>query len=353
MSISKAKFGVNKDGAEVTEYTMENANGMKVSFLDLGGVITKIIVPDREGNFDDVVLGYDDVSRYEVNKPGFGAPIGRYANRISNGKVVISGKEYQMDQNDGTNCLHGGFLRYNYLMYDAECECNEGSDTISFSRLSPDGEQGLPGNATITITYTLNDENELMISYYAVSDADTIMNLTNHSYFNLGDGGHKCKDVLEQEVWIDADAYTPVDEILIPTGEIRPVDGTALDFRKAKKLKIGLGEAAADESTVLGYDHNFVLKNTEPGNVRRCAYMKASNGRVMEVFTDQPGVQLYTARELDEAGGKDGMYYGSFGAACFETQNFPNAINTQGFPDSILKAGEEYETMTVYRFSVE
>ena len=353
MSIVKSDFGVNKEGKKVTKYTLKNNNGMEVSFLDLGGVITNIVVPDKNGVFEDVVLGYDDVSSYEINGPSFGAPVGRYANRISNAGFKLNGKEYKLEKNEGDNCLHCGSVRFNQFMYEAECEEGESDDSISFTRVSPDGEQGFPGNLTLTITYTLNDNDELMIEYFGVCDEDTIINLTNHSYFNIGPGGHKCHDVFNQEVKIESTQFTPVNYKLIPTGEIKNVAGTGLDFTDFKKIKDGIGTADKDYKTVTGYDHNFVLSKNEDGDIRKAAEIRdTESGRVMEVFTDQPGMQLYTAETLEDNGGKEGVHYGNYAAACFETQNFPNAVNTPGFPDAVLKAGEEFESITVYKFSV-
>lgn len=351
MSIIKSEFGVNKDGNQVTKYTLKNNNGMEVSFIDLGAVITNIIVPDRDGVFDDIALGYDEVAQYEINMPSFGAPIGRYSNRISNARFVLNGKEYKLDQNDETNCLHSGFLRYSCCMYDVEYEEGLGEDKISFTRFSPDGEQGFPGNLTFTITYTLTDEDELIIRYYAVCDTDTIINVTNHSYFNLGKGGHKCPNVLEQEVQIEADYYTPVNDILVPTGEIKELAGTALDFREFKKLKDGIGKKDAEGNIVTEYDYNFVLRENDKGEIRKAAQFRdMSTGRLMEVYTCLPGLQIYTAGNLEEEGCKDGMNYKNFCGACFESQNFPNAINTEGFPNAILRAGEEFESTTIFRF---
>lgn len=351
MSIIKKKYGIGKNGTDVTEYTLKNKNGMEVSFIDLGATITNITVPDRDGVFEDVVLGFEDVASYEENSTFFGAFVGRFANRISNAKFVLNGTEYKLDQNDHTNCLHGGYSRYDYYMYDAECTESMDEDSISFKRCSPDGEQGFPGSLSLSVTYTLNDNDELIISYYAVCDKDTVINFTNHSFFNLGKGGHKCPDVLEQEVQIDADYYTPVDDILIPTGEIKELAGTALDFTKFKKLKDGIGMKDAEGNTITGYDHNFVLNGNGREGVRKAAQFRAlDSGRIMEVFTDQPGMQLYTAETLDKDGGKDGMHYGNFGGACFETQNFPDAVNIENFPNAVLKAGEEFESVTVYRF---
>lgn len=352
MSIQKEQFGVTQNQEKVTKYTMKNSSGMEVSVLDLGAVITNIIVPDKNGVMEDVVLGYDTVAQYEHNGPSFGALVGRFANRIANGAFTLNGKEYKLDQNDNTNCLHGGNFRYGECMYDVECSEEATADSISFTRVSKDMEQGAPGNLTYTVTYTLNEENELMIHYFAVSDEDTILNLTNHSYFNIGAKGHQCGDIRNQDLRIMAEAYTPVDEILIPIGELRPVEGTALDFRQAHKIGERLGTPTPDEKVVDSYDHNFVLnvKEDEISKVAICS--DETSGRVLEVFTDLPGIQIYTSGMLDEPNGKGGVKYGKYSGICFETQYFPNAVNEPGFPGGVIKAGEEFESDTIYRFSV-
>ena len=302
MGIEKENYGVTKEGKQVTKYTLTNGQGASVSFLDYGAVIQSIIVPDKDGKLEDVVLGYDTLSGYESNVPSFGSPVGRCANRISNACFVLNGKEYPLDNNDATNCLHGGFLRYNYLMYDAECATSQDDASVSFSRVSPDGEQGFPGNLTLTITYTWNDANELMIEYNAVSDADTILNITNHSYFNIGCGGQAAGDVLGAQVQIASAKYTPINEKRLPTGEICDVAGTAMDFREFHDIGSRIGEDDANAQTVSGYDHNYIL----PGNPGEICYAAAvrdpESRRIVEVFTDMPGVQLYTAKELVEQG---------------------------------------------------
>lgn len=351
MSVVKNKFGVTKDGKDVTKYTLKNENGMEVSFIDLGAIITNIIVPDRDDVFEDVVLGFDDVASYEANSSYFGAPIGRFANRISNAKFMLNEEEYKLDQNDKTNCLHSGYTRYDHHMYRANYIENEIMDFITFSRCSPDGEQGFPGNLNLAVTYILNNYNELVISYFAICDKDTVINLTNHSYFNLGRGGHKCHDVLEHEVQIEADYYTPVNDILIPTGEIRKVKGTGLDFTEFMPLNTGIGMKDADGNVLTGYDHNFVLRKNTKSYPRIVANLKSrDSGRVMSVSTDQLGMQLYTAETLDVSGGKDGMHYGNFGGVCFETQNFPDAVNIDWFPSAVLKADKSFNSTTIYRF---
>ena len=352
MGIEKENYGVTKEGKQVTKYTLTNGQGASVSFLDYGAVIQSIIVPDKDGKLEDVVLGYDTLSGYESNVPSFGSPVGRCANRISNACFVLNGKEYPLDDNAGTNCLHGGFLRYNYLMYDAECATSQDDASVSFSRVSPDGEQGFPGNLTLTITYTWNDANELMIEYNAVSDADTILNITNHSYFNIGCGGQAAGDVLGAQVQIASAKYTPINEKRLPTGEICYVAGTAMDFREFHDIGSRIGEDDANAQTVSGYDHNYIL----PGNPGEICYAAAvrdpESRRIVEVFTDMPGVQLYTAKELVEQDGKGGITYGNFGGLCFETQQYPNGINEPKFPSPILKAGETFESTTVFRFGI-
>lgn len=350
--MNKEIFGKTKDGREVTRYILENANGMRVGFLDLGAVITNIWVKDRDGNVDDVVHGYDTVQGYEVNVPSFGAPVGRCANRISDGHFFINGTEYKLDQNDVTNCLHSGYLRYNHLMYEAEYEKGDGEEVLTFSRVSPDGEQHFPGNFTYSITYRLNDADELIIEYDGVSDADTVVNMTNHSYFNLGPGGHKGKSILSHEVKIFAEKYTPLTELLYPSGEIASVEGTKLDLRQFQQIG---KEVVSDKNApdyFKGYDHNFILDHPTGEVVEAAIYRVPENGRMMTVLTDQPGIQMYTAPELSGEQGKDGVVYGPSSAVCFESQNYPNAVNTPGFPSAILKAGEPYRHVTVFRFGV-
>lgn len=350
--IRQEEFGKTKDGKVVTKYTLTNKKGMKVSFLDYGAVICEIIVPDRNGEFKDVALGCSTVNGYETNLSSFGAFVGRCANRISNGTFTINGKEYQLMKNDHGNNLHGGEPFYNKLMYEAECLEGEDEVGVEFSRLSPDGEQGFPGNLDITVTYTLTDDNEILIEYLAVSDQDTVVNFTNHSYFNLA--GHNAGTIFDHEVMICADAFTPTDEFLIPTGEIRSVEGTPLDFRKRKRVGDDIEADYEPIRYAKGYDHNFVL-HQQDGEVEKVAEVyEPSSGRKMEVFTNFPGIQLYTSNGLEEdVDCKDGATYGHFNGLCLETQFFPNACNTEGFQSTVLKAGEEYDYQTVYKFSCE
>lgn len=353
MSIQTKILGTTKEGNEVLQYIMTNHEGNQVVLLNLGAVIQKIIVDDKDGNKEDVVLGYDTVEGYEKNVPSFGSPVGRCANRISEARFTLGGVEYQLEQNDDTNCLHGGYLRYNHLMYEVETNEAEDFDSISFSRVSPDGEQGFPGNLTLTITYTWNDANDLIVEYNAISDQDTIFNMTNHSYFNIGPGGHKCKNVLDQEVQIFSDQFNPIGAKRLPTGETKSVKGTCMDFTEFHKIGERIGEDTPDYVTISGYDHNYIV-GTTPGEAKKIAALYCpENGRIMEVFTDMPGMQLYSAKELVETGGKEGTDYTHFGGVCFESQNYPNGINEPKFPAPILKAGEEFESVTVFHFGIE
>lgn len=350
MSIKKQPFGKTKEGVETTLYSLKNKNGMTVDLTNYGANIVNILVPDRNGNFDDVVLGYDNVTGYEGNAPGFGSFIGRHANRIGGASFELNGKKYELEKNDGENNLHGGFKGYNKFIYDVETFEDEDSSSIEFSRLSPDMEQGFPGNLDISVTYTLTDDNELVIEYLAVSDKDTIVNLTNHSYFNLS--GHKSGSVMDQKVMINADKFTPTDDALIPTGEIRDVTGTPMDFRKLKPIGQDINANYEPLKQAGGYDHNYVL-NISGNDVEKVAELvDDKSGRVMEVYTNMPGMQLYTGNFLNNEPGKDGAVYQKGSGVCFETQYFPDSSNKPEFPSCVLKAGNEYDFVTVFKFAV-
>lgn len=349
MAYKKELWGNMPDGREVYLYTLVNRNGVSASFTNLGAVWVNMNVPDRDGNVVDVVLGFDSADEYLINPPHFGAPIGRNANRIAGAKFAINGKEYKLEPNNGPNNLHSGPDLYQSRLWDSEAEENDLGTSVSFSLFSPDGDQGFPGNANITITYTLTPDNSLDISYHMICDADTVANFTNHSYFNLD--GHDGKDTLKQRVWIDADTYTRADEGSIPTGEFTPVKGTPMDFTVMKPIEQDIHEDY--EALVFGggYDHNWVLNHPQ-GEVSLCAASESDKtGIRMEVYTDLPGIQFYTANFLKNMTGKGRAVYEKRCCYCFETQYYPDSVNKPEFQSPVLKAGEEYKTTTIYKFS--
>lgn len=350
--IKQELYGKTKDGEEVTLYRLKNKNGMEADFIDFGANLVNLYVPDKNGKITDVVLGYDNLEGYLVNPPSMGSFVGRNANRIAGAQVILNNKTYELEKNNGENNLHSSSVGYNKHMYETEIFEEEDSISIEFSRLSPDMEQGFPGNLDLTVTYTLTDENELVIEYLAVSDKDTVVNFTNHSYFNLA--GHNSGLVLDHKVYINADRFTITNDDMIPTGELVDVTGTPMDFRTLKSIGQDFN---ADYKPLIqgnGYDHNYVL-NTAGEDVGKVAELfEEKSGRLMEVFTDLPGLQFYTSNFLETYPGlknKDGATYTKRSGVCFETQLFPNACNNSNFRSSVLKAGQEYDFVTVYKFS--
>lgn len=351
MSYKKELWGNMPDGSEVYLYTLENGNGVSASFTDLGAVWVTMKVPDKTGKKTDVVLGFDSAAEYLENPPHFGAPIGRNANRIANARFTINGKEYILEANNGVNNLHSGPDLYHSRLWEAMVEESDFGTSIHFSLSSPDGDQGFPGNASITVTYTLTPDDSLMLTYHMICDQDTVANFTNHSYFNLD--GHDGGYAMNQRVWIDADTYTRADQGSIPTGEFTPVKGTPMDFTVMKTIERDINEDYEALVFGNGYDHNWVLNHPE-GEVSLCAAAESDKtGIRMEVYTDLPGMQFYTANFLtDGLKGKGNAVYDKRCCYCFETQYYPNAVNIPEFPSPVLKAGEEYHTVTVYKFSV-
>lgn len=350
MAYKKELWGNMPDGREVYLYTLVNRNGVSASFTNLGAVWVNMNVPDRDGAVVDVVLGFDSAEKYLLNPPHFGAPIGRNANRIAGAKFSINGKEYKLEPNNGPNNLHSGPDLYQSRLWDSEAEENDLGTSVSFSLFSPDGDQGFPGNANITITYTLTPDNSLDISYHMICDADTVANFTNHSYFNLD--GLNGADAMKQRVWIDADTYTRADEGSIPTGEFTPVKGTPMDFTVMKPIEQDINENYEALIFGGGYDHNWVLNHPQ-GEVSLCAASESDKtGIRMEVYTDLPGIQFYTANFLKNGmTGKGGAVYKKRCCYCFETQYYPDSVNKPEFQSPVLKAGEEYKTTTIYKFS--
>ena len=330
---------------KATLYTFENKNGMVMEVTDFGATLYALIVPDKDGNPIDVVLGYDSPQGYMgPSGTGFGATIGRNGNRIGKATFTLNGKTYQLDKNNNGNNLHSGLDYYHYRMWNVK-ETTDNSITLSLH--SPDGDQGYPGALEVDVTYTLTDNNELKIEYYGVPDADTIVNMTNHSYFNLN--GHASGDILEQELWVDADAFTATDVQLIPTGEICPVEGTPMDFRVKKPVGRDIDQDY--EALVFGggYDHNWCLNNK--GTFAKVIEFSSDlSGITMEVYTDLPGVQIYSGNFLDEEVGKQDIVYRHRQGICFETQGYPDAIHHENFPSAVCKKGEVYQTTTIYKF---
>ncbi len=338
--IEKEVFGM-ADGYKVFLFTLKNSKGMTVKLTNYSGAIVSIMVPDKGGNYDDVVLGYDDLDGYIKGTSTQGALVGRYANRIANGKFTLNGKEIELRCNEGTNCLHGGIIGFNKRVWTVDAQSD---DSVTFGYFSPDQEENFPGNLKVTCKYTLTEDNELKLEYNGKSDADTILNMTNHSYFNIG--GIHSGSVLSQIVQINAETYTPVDSVLIPTGEMAPVENTVFDFRKPKAICADL-----DKSDLIGYDHNFNLG--EPHVMREAAIVyDPVTGREMTVSTDKPAIQFYTAIGLQGEIGKDGTMMKIQTALCLESQYAPDSPNQPNFPSCVLKAGEEYNFTTIYKFGV-
>ena len=352
MAINVERLGETPEGKQVDLYTLTNENGVSASFTNLGGTWVSMMVPDKTGQMADVLLGYDTAENLMKNPPHFGAIIGRNANRIANAEFTLNGRRYLLAANNGPNNLHSGPNLYHTRIWEVELEESGSGSRISFSLFSPNMDQGYPGNAHITVSYTLMPDNGVDIFYHMVCDEDTVANFTNHAYFNLR--GQNSGSILDHQVWIDADYFTPADKTSIPLGELVSVKGTPMDFTEMKPVGRDI-DADYDQLRMAGgYDHNWVL-NHKPGELSLCAKAwDPQSGRLMEVYTDLPGMQFYTANSLKpEPAGKGGALYGPRHGYCFETQYYPDAINKPQFPSPVLKAGEEYATHTVYKFTWE
>lgn len=350
ISIEKSSFGKTKDGTEVDQYTLKNEVGMTVVLSTRGATITQIHVPDKDGKFADVTLGWDDVAGYESeDNQYFGNTTGRVCNRIAKGKFTLDGKEYTLAINNEPNHLHGGVEKsLDKVVWKARVVKDDRGSGVVFSYTSPDGEEGYPGNLRITVKFTLTESNVIRMVYSAKTDKATPVNLTNHAYFNLGGAGSKT--ILNHQLQLFADKYTPTDDTLIPTGKIEPVEGTVLDFTKMKKIGARIKEL--DDTAALGYDHNFVLAN-QTGKVKLAAILRdPESGRVLRVSTDQPGIQFYSGNFLKGQKGKGGKEYAHRSGLCLEAQHYPNSVNIAGFPSTILKPGETYKQITIYGFDV-
>lgn len=349
MSVKKEMFGKTKEGIAVDLYTITNKNGVEAKFTNYGAILVSLLVPDCNGLMDDVVLGYDELEKYFTNSPNFGATIGRHANRIGTASFELNGVKYNLDKNDGNNNLHGGFDGYHKRVWEGKTyETSEGQ-VMEFSYHSPDLDQGFPGDLDIVVKYILTDEDEVVIKYNAKTNKDTVINLTNHSYFNLA--GHNCGTILDHKAFIDSEEFTYADKEAIPTGEILKVENTPMDFRTMKRIGDEIDSDYDQTVWGKGYDHNWVLKTNKDNFGLVAKLQEDKTKRVMEVYTDMQGIQFYTGNFLDGTEiGKGGVPYIHRSGLCFETQYYPNGINRPNFPQPVLKAGEEYEFTTTYKF---
>ncbi len=352
-TIQQQSFGT-VNGQAVSLYTLRNKNGMSARITNYGGIVVSLMAPDRNGHFADVVLGFDSVQKYiEHRHLFFGCITGRYANRIAHGRFSLDGQNYQLATNNGQNHLHGGRLGFDQKIWTASTRAG----SMNLSYLSPDGEEGYPGNLPTQVSYSLSDDNALRIDYLATTDKSTIINLTNHSYFNLAGLDNEevevdASTILNHELTLYADHYTPIDTNSIPLGTIAPVAGSPFDFRNPTAIGARITSNSQQLKNGQGYDHNFVLKNQRDNQLLKAARVYDSmSGRVMEVDTSEPGIQFYSGNFLKNTKGKNGENYSRRSALCLETQNFPDAPNQASFPSAILRPGEKYRQTTIYRFT--
>ncbi len=348
MKITKNEFGKTKDGKSVDIYTLVNSSNCEVRITNYGGIVVSLNVPDKNGQLGDVVLGYNNLNEYMENSPFFGALIGRYGNRIAKGKFELNGQAYMFAINNGPNHLHGGIIGFDKVVWDAKEIQNDNAVGLELSYFSKDGEEGYPGNLKVTVKYLWTNDNELKIDYASTTDKTTVVNLTNHSYFNLAGQG----DILNHEMMINADKFTPSDETQIPTGELRDVKGTPFDFTSPTKVGARINEDDEQLKFGYGYDHNFVLNNSD-GSLRKIASVyELTTGRLMEVFSTEPGVQFYSGNHLNETMiSKEGTPYKTRYGLCLETQHYPDSPNHPEFPSTTLEPGQKYSTTTIYKFS--
>jgi aldose 1-epimerase len=346
-SATQSRYGTLEDGSDVLLATLTNGNGMEVDVISYGGIITRLVVPDADGKPADVVLGLDDLESYVSSSPYFGAIIGRYGNRIADGRFELDGKTYELAINDGDNHLHGGTVGFDKLNWDMTTLETETSAGVTLTTTSPDGDQGYPGTLDVTVTYLLTDTNELDIRFSATTDKPTIVNLTHHSYFNLAGKG----SILEHELMIPAEEFTPVRAGLIPTGELRDVAATPFDFREAKPIGRDIEADNAQLEYGLGYDHNWVIKHkVDEELVLHARVSEPVSGRVLEVWSVEPGLQFYSGNFLDGSLAGKGITHGQRTALCLEPQHFPDSPNHDDFPSTVLRPGDTYTTQILYRF---
>ena len=341
-------FAGEKDGKATALYTLTNANGMEVCVTNFGGRLVSVMVPDKDGNMVDVILGFDNINDYMTKPSDFGASIGRYANRIADGKFQLDGETVVLDQNDGDNCLHGGAEGWQYQVYDAE---QLDAQTIKLTIVDPDGHMGFPGTVTAVVTYTLTDDNAIDITYSGTTDKPTVLSMTNHAYFNLS--GNHAVEGTDQILYVNSDVFTPANDKLIPSGEMRPVEGTPFDFRTPKAIGQDINQDYDQLVLGNGYDHNWVLNTAGDINQLALSVYSPATGILLEEYTDQPGVQVYTGNFLTgEVAGKHGIMYPMRASVCIETQLYPDSPNHPEWPSSFLRPGETYTHRCIYKFSV-
>lgn len=351
-SVTRQPFGTLPDGSPVEIFTLTNAGGMEVRAMTYGGIIVSLRVPDRDRRMDDVVLGFDTAAEYVTkNSPYFGAIVGRYANRIAKGRFTLDGQTHQLAINNGPNHLHGGLKGFDKVIWRGEPFKNDAGAGVVFTHASADGDQDYPGTLQARVTYMLTDRNELTVDYHATTDQPTIVNLTQHSYFNLA--GQGSRTILGHQLQINADRYTPVDATLIPTGERSPVEGTPLDFRKQRVLGSYIDADHEQIRNGGGYDHNFVLRPAGTAPQLAARVFEPTTGRTLEIATTEPGLQFYSGNFLDGTlAGKQGRVYKKRTGFCLETQHFPDSPNHPDFPSTVLRPGQEYTSRTVWTFGV-
>jgi aldose 1-epimerase len=343
MNITEKVFGTLPCGEKVRIFTLSNDNSITVKITNYGGIVQSILTPDKNGNIADVVLGFDTLEEYINKSPYFGCIVGRYANRIAKGRFKLENTEYVLAKNTGNNHLHGGNVGFDKVSWEPKISQSKDNVSLELTYLSKDGEEGYPGNLLCKVIYTLTCDDELKIQYHATTDKTTVVNLTNHSYFNLA--GHDSGKIYNHVIQIFADKYTEVDENLLPTGRIVPLAGTALDLTSPVKLGEGIGKVSP------GFDHNYVLNNDNASVVKAAEIYEPSSGRIMQTFTDEPGIQFYTGNFLDGIKGKNAVYEEHTGL-CLETQHYPDSPNIPDFPSTVLKPGMQYSSQTTYKFAV-
>ena len=344
------EFGKTTDGTPVELYTLTNTNGLEMKVSTYGGIVVSLTTPDRTGKLGDIVLGYDNLQGYLDKSPFFGALIGRYGNRIGGARFALGGMTYQLPKNDGDNTLHGGDKGFDKVVWKGKAINSKEGPQLQLTYLSKDGEEGFPGNLSVRVVYTLTNKNELRIDYSATTDKQTVVNLTHHSYFNLAAGA--APNDLGHIVSLNADRFTPCGKGLIPTGELRSVKGTPMDFTTPQSIGARIDDSYDQLTLAGGYDHNWVLNKTGSGLSRAAAVTEPISGRVMEVFTTEPGIQFYAGNFLDGSiTGKGGKVYVKRYGFCLETQHYPDSPNQPKFPSTVLKPGQTYKTTTVYKFT--